>query len=81
MSKLLGDHITDTFELADYFAYLDDLRESGVTNMYGSGPYLHRVYGLSKDASDAVVRAWMHTFSHNKTPVERAEKALAEKAA
>ena len=24
---------------ADFFAYLDELRESGVTNMFGASPY------------------------------------------
>ena len=32
--------MTTTSEYVDYFTYLDDLRESGVTNMFGARPYL-----------------------------------------
>ena len=26
--------------MEEYFEFLDDLRETGATNMYGAGPYL-----------------------------------------
>ncbi len=47
----------------DHLNYLDDLRESGATNMFGAGPYLRKEFGLSKDESHEVLGWWMHSFS------------------
>lgn len=46
----------------DHLTYLDDLRESGVTNMYGAGPYLTEEFGLSRNDSREVLTYWMKTF-------------------
>lgn len=45
------------------FNYLDELRESGETNMFGAGPYLEREFGLNKIDAMAVVVKWMESFS------------------
>ena len=45
-----------------YFDYLDTLRESGVTNMYGAAPYLQQEFPeLSYDHAQAVyvLQRWM----------------------
>lgn len=52
--------------------YLDDLRESGVTNMFGASPYLNtdfpdelgeiRSFGRSTKQAQEVLVYWMHTF-------------------
>lgn len=45
-----------------YFEYLDRLRESGQTNMYGATAYLQREFPeLSFDRAQAIyiLRAWM----------------------
>lgn len=43
--------------------YLDELRESGVTNMLGAGAYLREVFPeLSLDQSYKVLGYWMDTF-------------------
>jgi hypothetical protein len=64
-------------QLADMFAYLDGLRESGATNMFGAGPYVKSAFGLTdRDARDVLSR-WMRTFDGESTPEARAEKALA----
>jgi hypothetical protein len=61
----------------DYFTYLDALRESGVTNMFGARSYVEEEFGLSKAAAGKVLSAWMRTFGKgDKTPAVRA--ALAE---
>lgn len=70
--------MTDREKLADYFAYLDDLRESGVTNMFGAGFYLREAYpelGRKKE-SNAVLGAWMKTFNVESTPEARARLAV-----
>lgn len=42
--------------------YLDQLRESGVTNMFGASPYLMREFGLDKQEAREVLSEWMRTF-------------------
>ena len=39
----------------EYFEYLDDLRESGVTNMFGAGQYLEEEFGLDKGYARTVL--------------------------
>ena len=42
--------------------YLDDLRESGVTNMLGSGEYVEEKFDLNRNRAGRVVVYWMDTF-------------------
>lgn len=47
----------------DHLDYLDELRESGVTNMFGARPYLMKEFpDLSKDEAGVVLLYWMKTF-------------------
>ena len=43
----------------EYFEYLDDLRESGVTNMFGSAPYLAEEFGLCIRHARTIVGDYM----------------------
>jgi hypothetical protein len=43
--------------------FLDDLRESGITNMYGAASYLRDEFGLGEADSVLVLVYWMRTFS------------------
>nr|WP_325204325.1 hypothetical protein [uncultured Oscillibacter sp.] len=48
-----------------YFAYLEELRHSSVTNMYGARPYLQREFPeLAHDPQRAseILRAWMDSY-------------------
>jgi hypothetical protein len=47
----------------EVFVYLDNLRESGVTNMYGAAPYVEEEFGLGHREAQAVVGRWMRTFT------------------
>ena len=50
-----------------YFDYLDHLRESGVTNMFGAVPYLQQEFPeLSYDRAQAVyiLREWMESHAN-----------------
>lgn len=67
-------------ELVEYFEYLDDLRESGETNMFGAGAYLREDHGLDRNEARAVVTAWMGTFDGSSPADVRVDKALAEQA-
>ena len=47
-----------------YFIFLDCLRETGVTNMYGAAPYLIEVYPeISKKEAREILAKWMETFA------------------
>jgi hypothetical protein len=46
----------------EYLAYLDELRESGQTNMYGAVPYLEDEFGFSKQDAILVLSYWMKSF-------------------
>lgn len=45
------------------FLFLDDLRESGITNMMGSTPYIQREFGIDKREAKAHLLKWMKTYS------------------
>jgi hypothetical protein len=52
------DYITD-----EHLEYLDKLRESGVTNMWGAQPYVQRrFYKLDEEQAAGVLGYWMKTF-------------------
>ena len=42
--------------------YLDELRESGITNMFGAGRYLADVFNIGKREADKIVQQWMKEF-------------------
>jgi hypothetical protein len=68
----------DVSDLCEYFAYLDDLRDSGATNMYAASSYLVSEYDhLTSREAQSVLTMWMRTFDPEKSPAERAEEAQA----
>lgn len=47
----------------EHFIYLDELRESGVTNMFGARPYLRGQFlELTEKEAAEVLVYWMKTF-------------------
>jgi hypothetical protein len=44
------------------FTYLEGLRQSGVTNMFGAGPYLEREFGLKRAEAKEVLLNWMKSY-------------------
>ena len=46
----------------DRLEYLDALRESGVTNMFGAGPYLREAFDLDRAEALEVLAYWMESF-------------------
>lgn len=54
---------SEVVELRDEcFEYLDTLRESGETNMFGAAPYLQSAFGLSRYQAKDMLLDWMKTF-------------------
>lgn len=48
----------------EHLEFLDVLRDTGVTNMFGAAPYLRREFrGLKEKESHEILKYWMHTFS------------------
>lgn len=47
----------------DAFEFLDRVRESGQTNMFGAGPYLEARYGLSRWDARQVLIEWMESYA------------------
>ena len=45
-----------------HLEYLDELRESGVTNMLGAAPFVREAFDLSTEDSKTVHLYWMQSF-------------------
>ena len=59
--------------MTEYFAYLERLRESGETNMYGAVPYLQREFpelAFERSHAHEILPAWTHSYDE---PDERGE--------
>lgn len=61
-------------ELSEFFGYLDGLRQSGVTNMFGAAPYVAAEFEMPLRDARAVLSLWTKTFSDSPVP-QRAERA------
>ena len=59
VDKLQG---TDDKDKKTYFRFLNGLRDSGQTNMFGAGPYLETYFDLSKREAREILTAWMKSF-------------------
>lgn len=45
--------------MQQYYDYLDALRLSGVTNMFGAAPYLQREFNLGRQEAKDILLQWM----------------------
>lgn len=48
---------------SEMFEYLDTLRESGVTNMFGAGQYLQQAFDIDRREAKSVLLEWMNQYS------------------
>ena len=60
-STSLSENMSDK----EYFLFLNDLRDSGKTNMFGATPYLQDAFGLEKKEAREILTRWMKSFSEN----------------
>lgn len=44
------------------FNYLEDLRESGQTNMFGAAPYIAEAFDLNKYQAREILSEWMNSY-------------------
>jgi len=49
-------------EEENVFTYLDALRESGITNMFGASPYIEDKFGVSDKEARKLLLKWIKTF-------------------
>jgi hypothetical protein len=59
--------VNDTIErpevvTEEHLEYLDDLRESGVTNMFGAAQYVEEDCDVSRRDSRTILSYWMESF-------------------
>ena len=46
----------------EHLEYLDKLRESGATNIFGAGEYIEIEFGLDKKEAKEILSYWMKSF-------------------
>ena len=49
-------------ELEEAVELLEELRESGVTNMYGAAPYLAAEFSISNSDAREILGKWMESY-------------------
>ena len=49
----------------EVFLYLDELRQSGETNMFGAAPYLVERFEMSKEEARDMLSLWMKSYNKN----------------
>lgn len=50
--------------MSEYFDYLNELRESGETNMFGAGQYLQNEFGLGRYEARDILKQWMESYKN-----------------
>jgi hypothetical protein len=60
-------HYTNTsnpvdFPKNEYYAYLESLRDSGVTNMWGAAPFLQYEFGISYEDAKNILVDWIKSY-------------------
>ena len=46
-----------------YWIYLENLRKSGQTNMYGAAPWVQAAFGVSYKEAIKIVADWMRNYN------------------
>jgi len=54
----------------EQFIYLNKLRESGETNMYGASPYLACAFDLTRREASKVLIEWMEWVNSNSSNLD-----------
>ena len=50
-----------------YYEYLEELRKSGKTNMFGATPYLQDQFGLDRVEASLILKSWMDNYQEIST--------------
>jgi len=57
--------LQENIDPAEYAHYLENLRDSGVTNMFGAAPYIERDFGVSRSEARKILATWMKSFNES----------------
>ena len=52
----------DENQKEEVYNYLNELRDSGKTNMFGAVPYLQKVFSFERQEASEWLSAWMKDF-------------------
>ena len=63
----------DFDQFVEAFEYLDELRESGVVNMFGATTYVVDDLGHDKKTARNLVTAWMKSYDGETSAEDRAK--------
>lgn len=55
----------------EMYDYLEELRQSGVTNMFGAGPYLAEEFGIPEKQARKILSDWMDGHSDPARIIEK----------
>jgi hypothetical protein len=61
--EMKRDEVKENGIEEEYLTFLDELRESGITNMLGAAPFIEEEFGLNHDRSVEILVYWMRTFT------------------
>lgn len=61
---------------AEHSRFLNRLRESGATNMWGASPYLEDTFGVDHVTAVDILVEWMDSFSSGGVNDPEAERVL-----
>jgi len=62
-NEFLNESVKITPEEKEIFDYLNTLRDSGETNMFGAGKYVESLFGLDRRSAREVTKKWMGNFN------------------
>jgi hypothetical protein len=48
--------------MEEYFRFLERLRKSGITNMFGAVPYLMEFFQIEKEEAKDILLKWMENY-------------------
>lgn len=51
--------------MSEYYQFLNNLRRSGVTNMFGASPYLQQEFALDSNIARKILIEWMEWANQN----------------
>jgi len=57
----------------EHLIYLDDLRESGETNIWGAPEYIEDDFGVTRKEAQEITSYWMTTFEERQRGITEAE--------
>jgi hypothetical protein len=46
----------------DHLKFLDELRESGIVNMFGATPFIIDAFNIDRKLAELILKYWMDSF-------------------